>query len=140
MFDIGPLGQQISDRILYDNTGPGATALITFLSDDEQGRLPLTDSTGVVFPVYPGPLVPEFPPFVVSVAMLDGGINPYTLTATMISDDENNPNPILPPNLSDLLDLKAVATPEPSTVILAGLGLAALAGLAYRRRRPRRIG
>lgn len=136
MFDLGPLGQQLSDRILFDNTGPGGTAMISFLSDDENGKLPITNSAGVVFPVYTGPVTGEGP-FSIPIPMLDAGTNPYTLAATMISDDENNPNPILPQGQSDGLFLHAVPTPEPSTVVLAALGLAALVGLAYRRRRTR---
>jgi MYXO-CTERM domain-containing protein len=133
MMDIGVTGQQVlSDRILFDNTGLGGTAMITFLSDDEQGNLPPG------FPGYAPAIVTGEGPFTtLPLPMLDAGINPYTLTATMVSDDERNPNTILQPGQSDGLFLHAVATPEPSTVCLAGLGLAALAGVAYRRRRRR---
>jgi MYXO-CTERM domain-containing protein len=132
MMDIGASGLQVlSDRILFDNTGLGGTAMITFLSDDEQGNFP---------PGFPGylPIVTgEGPITAPPLLMLDAGINPYTLIATMVSDDENNTNSILQPGQSDGLFLHAVGTPEPSTVCLGGMGLAALAGLAYRRRRAR---
>ncbi len=140
MTEVGATGQFLTDRILFDNTGGALNneALITFLSDDENGKLPTANSTGVLYPFYPPPIpVLGEGPFSISVAMLDAGINPYLLTALMVSDDENNPNPILQPGQSDGLFLHAVATPEPSTVCLAGMGLAALAGLAYRRRRVR---
>jgi MYXO-CTERM domain-containing protein len=140
----GQFTGHISDRILFDNTGtggPGNTALITFLSDDEFGNLPTADLNGTVFPFYSGATsVPDglFGP--ISVLMADLLNNPYTLTATMISGDGElgTTNPFLPQGASDLLALSAVPTPEPSTVCLAGLGLAALAGIAYRRRRTGR--
>jgi MYXO-CTERM domain-containing protein len=140
MFEPGPNGQSLSDRILFDNTGTSGTAMITFLSDDGNGNLPLNPATNLPYPLYPlltvAGLGPEGP-LTTSFLMADTLGHPYTLTATMISDDENNPNNV-PPGQSDELILTSVLTPEPSTVCLAGLGLAALAGLASRRRRTRR--
>jgi hypothetical protein len=139
MFEIIAGTQQLSDRVLFDNSGPLGTAMITFLSDNEQGNLPL-NSAGLPYPPYPllpvTGLGPEGP-LTTTLSIFDTTSTiTYTLTATMISDDENNP--VLPSVLSDFLGLHAVPTPEPSTVCLAGMGLAALAGMAYRRRRIRR--
>jgi hypothetical protein len=131
MFDLGVTGGQIpSDLILFDNSGPGGTAMITFLSDDEQGNL---------FPGRPEisytPLEPvlEPKPAVVTIPIADligGGV--FTLTATMFSDSDGEGIPNI--LVSDFMTL---SVPEPSTVCLSGIGLAALAGMAYRRRRTR---
>ena len=129
-------GQQLSDRILFDNLGPGGTALITFLSDDEFGNLPRR-SDGSPFPFYPPhPLSGPEGPITITVPILDlTSTLTYPLTALMISDTEAALPP--DPRLGNNSDLLALSIPEPSTVTMAGMGLAALAALAFRRRQTR---
>jgi MYXO-CTERM domain-containing protein len=120
-------GQQFpSDLILFDNTGLGGTAMITFLSDDELGRLPAIN-TIVTYTALPPVLEPASALVTIPIKDLIGGVT-YTLTATMFSDGD-------PASANQLSDFMTLSIPEPSTVSLAGLALAALAGLAYRRRR-----
>jgi len=127
---LGGTQGHLSDRILFDNSGPGGTAMITFLSDDEQGALPLG------FPLYPLLLPPGGEgPVSVTLPILDiGSLAIFPLTAFMVSDGDDPlaTPPLLPPGISDLL---TISVPEPSSVVLAALGLAGLATLAYRRRK-----
>jgi hypothetical protein len=130
--DLDAFGKLVvSDRILMDNSGPlgplgGPTALITFLSDDENGNLPPLN-TVVSYQILQ--FVPEPSSVLATLPILNlfGG-GTLALTALMVSDGD-------PTNIGAFSDSLTLSTPEPSTVVLAGLGLAALAGLAYRRRR-----
>ena len=116
---------QLSDIILFDNS-INNSATITFLSDDEQGRLP----TG--FPTTYPKLVPagliEFAN--VTLPINFGAAGNHLLTATMSSDNE--PTSSLPAGMSDSLK---VSVPEPSSLILAAFGLAGLAAWGWRRRK-----
>lgn len=65
--------------------------------------------------------------------------NPPTVTplasTTQYFTDTNNSGFISP--IDALLVVNHLAVPEPSSIVTAGAALAALAGFAYRRRRPR---
>ena len=87
MLDLGETGQPVpSDVIFFDNSGPGGTAMITFLSDDEQGNLPPFDTAIQYTPLEPV-VEPKAAVLVIPIKDLIGGVT-YTLTATMVSDGD----------------------------------------------------
>ena len=125
MYDIP--GGPLSDKVLFENAGPGGSAQITFFSDDDPGGLS-------ILPIYPSLLPPQGETAIITLPIFDlfNG-NVYPLTALMESDLDNDPT-LLPGDLSDRLTL-TVTVPEPATIGLASVGLVALLGLIVRRGR-----
>jgi hypothetical protein len=120
MFD-DTANQQVSDLIIFDNS-VGNQATITFISDNEQSTLTPLPGIKTI-------LAPEGTPVVEVLPLFDlTALLTLPLTATMFSDLD-----IVPPN-TNFSDAINIRVPEPSAIYLAGFALAALAGLAYRRR------
>lgn len=125
MFDVP--GGPLSDKVLFENAGPGGSAQITFLSDDDPGGLS-------ILPIYPPLLPPQGEVAIITLPVFNlfNG-NVYSLTALMESDSDNDPT-LLPGDLSDRLTL-SLTVPEPTTFGLAGVSLVAMLGLIFRRGR-----
>jgi len=122
MFDTAT-SQQVSDLIVFDNS-IGNQATITFTSDSEQSTL--TPLPGIpVISVLEGTPITEILPLLDLSSKLT-----LPLTATMFSDLDN----VIPTIANPFSDGINISVPEPSAIYLASLALAALAGLAYRRR------
>lgn len=126
--EVDLLDPGLSDRILFDNSTILAgkpTATITFLSDNEGGALPPHASYPLIIPPVPAA---EFASIILGAVdnTLGGGL---ILSFIMTSDPAGDPFP--PPQQSDILTMASI--PEPSTVCLAGFGLASLAVMAFRR-------
>jgi len=131
-----PTSSQESDRILFANNANNQ-ATISFLSDDQNGNLPLQPN-GQPYPTYPD-LMPTFvdPQWAYDIFTIPAANGGGFLEVDMLSDLHGQTmDPVLGP-ASDGLFLQVV--PEPSSVLLAGFGLASMVGIAYRRARRARV-